>query len=177
MNKKVLFVDDQEEILELIEVKLRNEPYDKFFASSVDKAMEVLEKEEIDVVITDIFMPGVDGHDFLDRLKREFPKVVRVILSGFSQVNSIISAINNEDVYRYITKPWKIDDAAKELILGAIKYSDFLKQNELLTIEKLKEILDYKEIKYELKNMKECSENEKGIKVNEVNFLVFKENE
>lgn len=175
MDKKVLFVDDQEEILELIQIKLKNEPYERFFANSVEEAMKILNSENINVVITDILMPGVDGHDFLSILKENFPKVVRVILSGFSQVNSIISAINNEDVYRYITKPWKIDESAKELILDALKYSDLINQSELLTIEKLKEILEYKRIKYEIKSHPEVFEEKRSIKINDTNFLVFEE--
>lgn len=124
--KNVLFVDDQKEILELLRVKLKNKTYRALFAQSSDEALEIMKSEEISVIVTDLLMPGKNGIALLEQLKVEYPLVVRIVLSGLSQVTSILSAINNGDIFRYITKPWKIDEQADSIIESALEYSDFL---------------------------------------------------
>ncbi|MDC7224925.1 MAG: response regulator [Spirochaetales bacterium] len=124
--KSVLFVDDQQEILDLLKIKLKDKPYRTYFANSCGEALALLEKETIHVVVTDLLMPDANGLTLLQRLKTEYPRVVRIVLSGLNQVTSILAAINNGDIYRYITKPWKIDDEAESIINSALDYSDFL---------------------------------------------------
>lgn len=174
MNKKVLFVDDQEDILDLIKLRLKDEEYEKFFALNVEEALKILNNENIDVVITDIFMPGIGGHDFLEILKDKYPKIVRVILSGFSQVNSIVEAINSGDVYRYITKPWKVDEAGKIIIRDALKYSEFLNQKKVVSIDIVVEILKKCNIEFEITNISYEENQEKLIKLNDFSSLLLK---
>ena len=125
--KSVLFVDDQKEILDLLKMKLKNKSYNTYFADSCDGALALLKEREIHVVVTDLLMPGTNGIALLQELKTHYPGVVRIVLSGLSQVTSILSAINNGDIYRYITKPWKIDEQAESIINSALEYSEFLK--------------------------------------------------
>jgi len=128
--KTVLFVDDQKEILELLRVKLKNKSYKALFAESSDEALEIMKREDINVIVTDLLMPGKNGIALLEQLKEEYPFVVRIVLSGLSQVTSILAAINNGDIYRYITKPWKIDEQADSVLASALEYSDFLRSQE-----------------------------------------------
>lgn len=128
--KRVLFVDDQKDILDLLKVKLTNRSYEALFADSCDSALKILEGRDIHVVVTDLLMPGENGIVLLQELKQRYPGVVRIVLSGLSQVSFILSAINNGDIYRYITKPWKIDDEAEQIIQSALEYSDFLRSRE-----------------------------------------------
>jgi len=149
-DKKVLFVDDQAEILTLIKRMLKDEPYTKYFVSSATEALALMEKQPIDVLVTDMLMPDMSGLELLEMIKTQYPETVKIVLSGYSQVSSILAAINSGDVYRFITKPWKIDEASKKIIRDAIAYSDYLKNisgcmidASLLSIplEKLEELL------------------------------------
>lgn len=124
----VLFVDDQKDILILIERILKNEDYTKFFANGPKEALDILEKESIDVIVTDMLMPDIGGLQFLEILKLKYPSIVRVVLSGYAQVPFIVEAINRGDIFRYITKPWKVTDNGKMIIRDAIQYSDYIKR-------------------------------------------------
>lgn len=125
----VLFVDDQKDILILIERILKDENYTKFFANSPKEALEIIEKESIDVIVTDMLMPDIGGLQLLEILKVKYPNIVRVVLSGYAQVPFIVEAINKGDIFRYITKPWKVTDNGKMIIRDAIKYSDYIKRH------------------------------------------------
>lgn len=129
----VLFVDDQEEILFLIKRMLKEEPYRILFAKSGQEALNIIEKESVDVIVTDVLMPNMTGLELLDMVKDSHPNMVRIILSGFSQIPTLLSAINNGKIFRYITKPWQVDEEAKRIIRDAIDYSKLLKGNTLNT--------------------------------------------
>lgn len=126
----VLFVDDQEEILVLIKRMLKNEPYTMLFAANGKEALEVINKHHVDVIVTDVLMPNMSGLELLDIIKETHPNIVRIILSGFSQIPTLLSAINHGKIFRYITKPWQVDEEAKEVIRDAIQYSKLLKGNQ-----------------------------------------------
>lgn len=174
MENKVLFVDDQEEILELIKIKLISESYIKYYANNVNDALKILKDENIDVVVTDIMMPNLDGHDFLEILKKEYPQIIRVVLSGFSQIESIISAINNHEIFKYIAKPWKVDEAGKQLIRDAIIQSNSLNRNNTMSINTLKEILNKVNLTYEIVDSKIPSTSELVFELNKDKKIIIK---
>ncbi len=124
----VLFVDDQKDVLILIERILKDEDYTKFFANGPKEALDILEKESVDVIVTDMLMPDIGGLQLLEILKLKYPSIVRVVLSGYAQVPFIVEAINRGDIFRYITKPWKVTDNGKMIIRDAIQYSDYIKR-------------------------------------------------
>ncbi|MBU3107954.1 response regulator [Clostridium gasigenes] len=128
-DHSVLFVDDQNDLLVLINRILKDENYNKFFANSSKEALDIIEKESIDVIVTDMLMPDIGGLQLLEILKANYPNIVRVVLSGYSQVPFIVEAINKGDIFRYITKPWRVSDNGKLIILDAIEYSDYIKRN------------------------------------------------
>lgn len=169
-NKTVLFVDDQREILNLLERMLKDEKYNKIFTNSVDEARTVIKEKKIDVLVTDLIMPEISGITLLEEVKNNYPQIVRIVLSGHSQIPSILSAINKGDIWRYITKPWKVNQEAKDIIKEAIDYSDFLNikkeclvARDIISIDTLTDILKMKNIEYYISN-KEGSETEKNLK-------------
>lgn len=132
IESTVLFVDDQEEIRFLIKRMLKNEPYTMLFASSGQEALEIIENNNIDVIVTDVLMPNMTGLELLDILKKSHPNIVRIILSGFSQIPTLLTAINEGKIFRYITKPWQVDEEAKEVICDAIEYAKLLKDKQII---------------------------------------------
>lgn len=101
-----LVVDDEPDILDAIARLFRKE-YDVLTAQSVPEAWELIEKHDVQVVMTDQRMPCMSGIDFLVELRRSHPQIVRVLFTGYSNISDVINAINEGHVYRYISKPWK----------------------------------------------------------------------
>lgn len=128
--KRVLFVDDEPFVLKVIERKFKKTNIKCYFTSHVDEAVDILKDKEIDVLVTDIQMPEHNGIEFSKIVSEISPRTVRIILSGSSRVASIIEAINEGHVYKYIEKPWTIDDKAIELIEEAIQRSRKFVQDE-----------------------------------------------
>ena len=109
MSKKdftILYVDDEEHNLVSFTAAFRRE-YAIHTATSGEEGVAIIHKHNIDLVITDQRMPKMTGIQFLERILPEFPDTVRMILTGFSDVEAIIGAINTGRVFRYITKPWE----------------------------------------------------------------------
>lgn len=112
MNKKdfaVLYVDDEEHNLTSFKACFRRE-YQIHTATSGEEGIEVMRRHNIDLILTDQRMPKMTGIQFLERILPEHPDTIRMILTGFSDVEAIIGAINSGRVLRYITKPWDEND-------------------------------------------------------------------
>jgi DNA-binding NtrC family response regulator len=105
----ILVVDDEDAILESIEFTLGAE-YRVFTATSGEEGLEILEREDIALVISDQVMPGMSGVEFLERVIERNPRAIRMMLTGYADMSSLISAINEGRIYRYIPKPWEPDD-------------------------------------------------------------------
>lgn len=105
-SPRILLVDDEKPILSSLKRLLRPHQYNLFTAESAADGLKILEKEDIDIVISDMRMPNMDGATFLQIVLEKWPDTVRMLLSGFSEVNSIIDGINKGQIYHYITKPW-----------------------------------------------------------------------
>src|SRR5687768_2905627 len=93
--KRLLFVDDETAILEGLKRTLHAERnrYEMVFVSSGQKAMEELKKSPFDVIISDMKMPGIDGKKLLEHAKKEYPHIVRIILSGFSEFEEALRVV------------------------------------------------------------------------------------
>ena len=103
---KVLFVDDEENILVSLRRLMRKQPLQCFFASSAEEGLRVLEEEKIDVIISDMRMPNMNGAEFLTKCKERWPKTMRVLLTGHADIGATITALNRGGIYRYLSKPW-----------------------------------------------------------------------
>ena len=101
-----LVVDDEPDILDAI-ARLFRRDYHVLTAQSVEEARERIDEYDVEVVMTDQRMPRMTGIEFLSELRQTHPHIVRVLFTGYSNINDVIEAINEGHVYRYISKPWK----------------------------------------------------------------------
>lgn len=101
-----LVVDDEPDILDALKRLFRRE-YRVLTATSAAEALEIVEREPVQVVMSDQRMPGVSGVELLGQLHERRPEIVRVLFTGYSNIGDVIDAINRGQVYRYINKPWK----------------------------------------------------------------------
>jgi PAS domain S-box-containing protein len=106
---RVLFVDDEEANLKAFKTTFRRE-MDVFLAGSGKDALDLLEKEEIHVIISDQRMPGMTGSEFLAVAKERHPKIMRMLLTGFADMEAVVAAVNRGGIYSYATKPWDAND-------------------------------------------------------------------
>jgi len=106
MSKKILFVDDENQILRALKRLFNQTGYETFFMSSAQDALSFLEHEQVDLLITDIRMPYMDGMEFLKRVKERYPKMLRVALSGYTDSKQIYHAIEANLAKLYLFKPW-----------------------------------------------------------------------
>src|SRR4030095_7509644 len=131
----ILYVDDEVNNLNSFRAALRRY-YNVYTAESGEEGIEILSKVDIHVVVTDQRMPNMTGVQFLQHIPGDQDNI-RIILTGFSDIESIIEAINTGMIYRYITKPWDKDEL-KITIDNAIE-TVMLRRNNKHLIEELKE--------------------------------------
>ncbi|MBC7183788.1 MAG: response regulator, partial [Marinobacter sp.] len=133
-DASLLLVDDEDNILRSLKRVLRREPYEILTASSGEEALEKMAAQNFDLVISDARMPGMDGPTLLSQIKRKYPRCIRILLTGYADMGSTIKAINEGQIYRYISKPW--DDEELKLVIRqalAFQYSE----RRRLALEKL----------------------------------------
>ena len=106
----ILCVDDEPNILSSLRRLFRARGFQVRVAESGKAGLAILESEAIDLVISDMRMPEMDGTQFLAQVRVRWPDTVRLLLTGYSDVNSIIDAINRGEIFRYIAKPWDDND-------------------------------------------------------------------
>jgi len=106
----ILCVDDETQILSSLKRLFRRAGHTIVVASSASEGLEVLNTQEIDLVISDMRMPEMDGNHFLSEVASRWPQTVRMLLTGYSDMESTVGAINNGHIYRYIAKPWDDTD-------------------------------------------------------------------
>ncbi len=133
MEKKiVLFVDDEEKLLTSLKRGLFDEPYETLFANSGKEALEILEQNQVHVIVTDMCMPEMDGLELLRTVKEEYPHIIRMVLSGYADTDTLLAAINQGEIFRFIAKPWKSNEELKTIIRQAIEYYDLHIEREML---------------------------------------------
>lgn len=174
-NKNVLFVDDEIAILHALKRGVMNEKYKAYFANSGTKALEIMSTKQIGVIVTDMKMPGMDGLSLLKVVKDKYPDTIRMVLSAYTQVPQMLATINQVGIYRFITKPWKLESEFKNDIRSAINYYNSQKQEK-----SLKEVLETKNNIYQsllsstsekLLTSKADLENVKNININILNNI------
>ena len=158
----ILYVDDEEHNLMSFHATFRRS-YTIHTATSAREGMQILRQQPIQLVITDQRMPEMTGVDFLAAILPDYPDVIRIVLTGFSEIEAIIKAINSGQVYRYVSKPWDekdlkitIDKALEQYhlvqenkeLVGDLQYilgeMDFMHEiaRRILTIKTLPELLN-----------------------------------
>lgn len=106
----LLFVDDEVNILGALKRLFRPLGYTILTAESGAEALALLEKQSVDLVVSDMRMPQMSGDELLEHVRRQWPEVVRILLTGYADLGATIAAINRGEIYRYIAKPWDDND-------------------------------------------------------------------
>ena len=133
---RILYIDDEEHNLTSFNSTFRRD-YEIHLATSGQMGLEIMNKHDIQLVITDQRMPEMTGIEFLERILPHYPDCIRIVLTGFSDMEAIIQAINKGRVYHYITKPWNRDELKLTMDHALEVYS--LKSQNRNLIEDLKE--------------------------------------
>jgi response regulator RpfG family c-di-GMP phosphodiesterase len=128
---KVLCVDDEPNILSALRRMLSLAGYQVFTADSGAQALELLSKEPMNVVISDMQMPNMNGSEFLAKVQQQWPSTMRLMLTGASDVSGAIDAINQGAIYRYIAKPWN-DEELLTTIKSAIAFAALANEHDRL---------------------------------------------
>lgn len=144
MKHKVLIVDDEKNVLNALKRILIKCDYECFFASSGSDGIDILKENDVSVIISDMRMPHMDGIEFLQNAYDLQPDAIRIILSGYADIATIMEAINKGHVWRYITKPWDEFDLKVSInnAIGLFEQGEERKRLFLEVQEKNKELAD-----------------------------------
>lgn len=129
----ILIVDDELRSLETLQ-RILEDDFDVKTASTIEEAERLLQQEWVQIILCDQRMPDITGVEFLKQVREQWPDVIRMIISGFTDSEDIISAVNDAGIYQYITKPWHPDNLILTL-KNASKLFELQRQNEVLSIE------------------------------------------
>ena len=166
---KVIFVDDEENILNALRRGLIDADYECIFASNGLEALEIIKNNVISVIVTDMRMPKMDGLTLLKEVKAISPDTVRIVLSGYTQLQQILATINQVDIFKFITKPWDMDEEFRIVIDQALEY-----YNLRMESERLKKALETRNAAY--KNMIASIEDKISVARNESNLIKMTSN-
>ncbi|MBN2008055.1 response regulator [candidate division KSB1 bacterium] len=154
-DDKVLFVDDEKLMLQTIRRGLLDESYISLFANGAEEAMEILKEQEVAVIVTDLKMPGMNGIELLNIVQEKYPEMTRIVLTGYYQVSTILSAINKGHIHRYLTKPWKMEEEFIPTIRQAIELNHIVKERRELIDKLTKQNETLKKQNHEITKLKE----------------------
>ena len=132
--RKLLLLDDEESILSSLKRLFRRDGYEIFTATDAVAAFEILAEHRIGVIISDQRMPGMSGTEFLRRVKDLYPDTIRIVLSGYTELQSITAAINEGAIYRFLTKPWE-DEQLRAAIREAFQRTELAWENARLDLQ------------------------------------------
>jgi len=145
-DRAILFVDDEQSILNSLKRLLRKEPYTVHTALDGPTGLEILSRNpSIQVVVSDQRMPGMRGTDFLAKVKAAFPETVRIVLSGFAEASTIVEAINQGEVYRFVAKPWQ-DEDLKATFRQCLDHYDIIQENKRLNEQTVRQMEQLKNL-------------------------------
>ncbi len=127
----LLFVDDEKSILNSLHRTFRNDDYKILLANSGLEGLQVLKENDVSIIISDQRMPGMTGAQFLAQSKFEAPHAIRILLTGYSDIEDAMQSINEGQIFRYLNKPWD-DIDLKHAVLQALVFHDLSRRNEAI---------------------------------------------
>lgn len=105
----ILYVDDEENNLISFKATFRIK-YTVYTAISGDDAMKIMETKPVDVIITDQRMPNMTGVEFLEKVLEKYPDPMRILLTGYADMNAVVDAVNKGKIFHYLAKPWNEEE-------------------------------------------------------------------
>jgi EAL domain-containing protein (putative c-di-GMP-specific phosphodiesterase class I)/CheY-like chemotaxis protein len=132
-QRRLLLVDDEPNIVAALKRLLRADQYQVYTANNGQQALDVLAEHEVDVIVSDQRMPGMLGADFLRKAKQIFPDTIRIMLSGYTELQSVTDAVNEGAIYKFLTKPWD-DEQLRGHIADAFRIKEIADDNQRLNL-------------------------------------------
>jgi diguanylate cyclase (GGDEF)-like protein/PAS domain S-box-containing protein len=133
-QRTLLLVDDEENIVAALRGLLRVEGWLVLSASSAEQALQLMARHEVDVILSDQRMPGMTGVELLRRARQLYPNTIRLVLSGYTELQSITDAINEGAIYKFLAKPWD-DEQLRAHLREAFALKEMADQNRRLDQE------------------------------------------
>src|SRR5437016_4256295 len=130
-RRTILVVDDEADVVQSVQDLLRLE-YKVVGTTRASEAIKILEEQEVHVVMTDQRMPEMTGVEFLRRIRGDHPDAIRLLFTGYADIKAVIDAINQGNVFRYITKPWDPDELQTIIRQAAAQYDLLVERKRLL---------------------------------------------
>jgi response regulator RpfG family c-di-GMP phosphodiesterase len=144
MNYKIMIVDDEPANLRTLE-RLFRQDYQVVTAQSGAEALALLEQHDVALLISDQRMPAMTGVELMSKTVAIRPHMVKILLTGYTDVGALIDAINSGLVYRYLTKPWNNDDL-RLTVKRALERYEMMKSKHLMVMENQRLCARLKEI-------------------------------
>ncbi len=135
----LLIVDDEEGVLKALQRVFLEENYEIITACTADEALDIISRKKIHLIISDYRMPGKSGAHLLKEVKNRWPETIRIMLTGNADINSIMGAVNDGAVYKFITKPWNDEDLRLTVSLALQQYSLIQENKQLKEVTKKQE--------------------------------------
>jgi response regulator RpfG family c-di-GMP phosphodiesterase len=110
----ILYVDDEENNLVSFKATFRLK-YNVLIASSADAAIKILESKPVEIIITDQRMPQMTGIEFLEKIIDKYPDPIRILLTGYADMNAVIDAVNKGKIFHYLSKPWSEQELSESI--------------------------------------------------------------
>jgi len=159
-SRVLLLVDDEGNILSALSRLFRRDGYQILTASSGAEGLELLKRSTVGVIISDQRMPGMTGTEFLSLAKEIQPDSVRIVLSGYTELNSVTEAINRGSVFRFLTKPWE-DDMLREQVAAAFEHYELKSNYARQSVELLEKNIALEKATRQLSDMLAGAESER----------------
>ena len=132
---KLLCVDDERNVLRALERIFMDDDYEILTAISGEEGLAVLaENDDVQVVVSDFRMPGMNGVEFLRQVCEKYPETVRIVLSGYADTGAVVSAINEGQIYKFVSKPWS-DEELRQTVAKAVEAFSLHRENRALAAE------------------------------------------
>lgn len=132
--RRLLLVDDEPNIVSALKRLLRADQYEIYSANDGQQGLDLLARQPVDVIISDQRMPGMLGADFLRKAKQQYPETIRIMLSGYTELQSVTDAVNEGAIYKFLTKPWD-DDLLRGHVAEAFRLKEIADDNQRLHLE------------------------------------------
>jgi two-component system, probable response regulator PhcQ len=143
MKGTILLVDDEPNVLTALTRSLMDEPYQVLTVPSGDKALEMIAAAPVKVIVSDERMTGMAGSELLAEVRRRFPPVIRILLTGHATLEAAMRAVNEGEIYRFFTKPWD-EMLLKFALRSAVEKYDLEAENRRLLATVKSQVMEIK---------------------------------
>lgn len=128
---RLLLVDDEPNILASLRRVFQRENYELLFAQSGSEALAIIEKQPVELIMTDFMMPGMNGSELLQEVRARWPQTIRIMLTGHANTDAVMGSVRDGAVYRFILKPWNDEDIRLTMALALEQY-ELIQRNRAL---------------------------------------------